>query len=155
MRPEARSWLRSIATPLGDNQRWYDNLAGDFAWSCARRHVDPALRRPLDAWFGHLFWDAEDEGCNCGREPRSVGDDAHVLDDALLHHLLDLEAPLDPIADALTYEFGGDPPRTERLHRPWIYDPDGFVGLVDEHQRIITQARRAGPGWSLLRWVWY
>ena len=30
---EAAGRLCEVPTPLGDNKRWYDNLAGDFAWT--------------------------------------------------------------------------------------------------------------------------
>jgi hypothetical protein len=151
---EARAWLRSIDTPLGDNKRWYDNLAGDFAWTRAREHVEPALRADLDAWLSHLFWEApEGHACPCGHEPTVVADYEVVFDAALLEHLLSLARPLDPVYEGLSLEFDGDPPKSPRFERPWIYDFDGFCELVLEHQRVFTRARRAGPGWSLLRWV--
>lgn len=52
-------------------------------------------------------------------------------------------------------ELDGDPPKAERLHRPWIYDFDCFRELALEHQRVLARAMKAGRGWSLLRWVWY
>lgn len=152
---EARAWLKAIETPLGDNKRWYDNLAGDFAWARAREHVDPGLRVELDAWLSHLFWDApEGHACACGREPTGVADHEVVFDAALLEHLVSLERPLEPVRDGLSIEFDGDPPKSPRLEQPWIYDFDGFEWLVGEHQRVFTRALEAGPGWSLLRWVW-
>ena len=60
---EANAWLREVDSPLGNNKRWYDNLAGDLAWSRARSHVAPDLRAALDRWLSHLFWDADAEGC--------------------------------------------------------------------------------------------
>ena len=153
---EARAWLKPISTPLGDNKRWYDNLAGDFAWTRAREHVAPELRADLDAWLSHLFWDApEGHACPCGREPTMTADHELVFDAPLLEHLLALERPLEPVRLPLSLEFDGDPPKSPRLDRPWIYDFDGFSELVLEHQRIFTRALAAGPGWSLFRWVWY
>lgn len=152
---KATAWLREIPTPLGDNKRWYDNLAGDFAWTCARKHVAPEIRVDLDAWLSHLFWDADVEGCPCGRHPTEAAEHEVVFDHALVQHILSLERPLDPVEPALALEFDGDPPKTERLHRPWIYDYDGFRELALEHQRIFRRATKAGPGWSLLCWVWY
>lgn len=148
-------WLRAILTPLGDNKRWYDNLAGDFAWLCVRKHVAPELRVELDAWLSHLFWDADGEGCPCGRAPTAVAEHEVVYDHALLEHILSLERPLDLVEPALALEFDGDPPKTERLHRPWIYDFGCFRDLVLAHQRIFKRATKAGRGWSLLRWVWH
>lgn len=147
--------LRAIATPLGDNKRWADNLAGDFAWDRVRRHIEPGARGELDAWLSHLFWDAEDDGCRCGRGPVSVADDEVIYDADLVDHVLTLERPLDALRSPLAAEFAGDPPPSPRLHRPWIYDFDGFCGLVDAWQRIFERTRRAGPGWCLLRWVWW
>lgn len=152
---EASARLKAIPTVLGDNQRWYDNLAGDFAWTCARKHVAPEVRAELDVWLSHLFWDAGDEGCGCGREPTAVAEHEVVYDHALLEHILSLERSLLPVEAALSLEFDGDPPKTERLHRPWIYDYDGFCELALEWQRSFERASKAGPGWSLLRWVWY
>ena len=152
---EASAWLKEIDTPLGNNKRWYDNLAGDFAWARARRHVAPEVRAELDAWLSHLFWDTDEEGCRCGREPVAVADCEVVYDAALLDHVLSLERPLAPVEAALAVELDGDPPKSPRLDRPWIYDFDGFCELASEWQRIFTRARKAGPEWSLLRWVWY
>lgn len=150
----ASEWLAEVDTPLGDNKRWYDNLAGDFAWDRAREHVEPALRAELDRWFSHLFWDREGEGCPCGRHPVVVGETEVVHDHDLLTHVLSLARPLSSIEPALAIEFAGDPPRSERLDRPWIYDFDGFCELVHERQRVLQQAARR-PGWSLLQWIWY
>ncbi len=152
---DAHGWLRALDSPLGHNQRWYDNLAGDFAWTRAREHVAAAERIELDAWFSHLFWTEAGQGCACGREPSVVADAEVVYDDALLRHILALARPLEVVAPALALEFDGDPPKTERLNREWIYDFDGFCELVDAWQRVLAGARRAGEGWSLFRWVWY
>ena len=152
---KAHAWLKPISSPLGDNKRWYDNLAGDFAWTCARKHVAPKARAELDAWLSHLFWDTNDAGCPCGRAPLGVAEHEVVYDSVLLEHILSLERPLEPVEPALAIEFDGAPPKTERLHQPWIYDIEGFCWLVLEHQRIFERAKQADPGWSLLRWVWY
>lgn len=153
---EAKAWLKEIHSPLGDNKRWYDNLAGDFAWTCARKHVAPEGRAELDAWLSHLFWEAgDDDGCPCGRGPIVVAEHEEIYDHALLEHVLSLERSLLPVEAALAVEFDGAPPKTERLHRPWIYDYDGFCELVFEWQRVFERASKAGPGWSLLRWVWF
>jgi hypothetical protein len=155
VQPAARTTLKEISTWLGDNKRWYDNLAGDHAWSCARTQVDGSARAEIDRWLSHLFWDAGGEGCACGREPIVVAEQEVVFDRALLDHIVSLECSLVPVAPALSLEFDGDPPKTERLHNAWIYDFDGFEGLVSEWQRIFRCALEAGPGWSLLRWVWF
>lgn len=152
---DAHRWLRAIDSRLGDNKRWSDNLAGDFAWSRARQHVAPELRAELDAWFSHLFWDAQGHGCDCGRGPLVVGDAEIVYDAALLRHILGLARPLETIASALAHEFDGNPPRTERLDRPWIYDFDGFCDLVGEWQRLLAAPLAMGDGWSLFGWIWY
>jgi len=152
---EANARLVAIPSLLGDNKRWYDNLAGDFAWTCARKHVAPKARAELDTWLSHLFWDAGDEGCSCGHGPTAVAEHEVVYDHALLEHILSLERSLLPVEAALPLEFDGDPPKTERLHRPWIYDYECFCELVFEWQRGFERAMKAGPGWSLLRWVWY
>ncbi|HTE54829.1 MAG TPA: hypothetical protein VK698_28440 [Kofleriaceae bacterium] len=146
--------LTAIESRLGDNKRWNDNLAGDHAWDRAREHVEPVARAGLDAWFSHLFWDRTGQGCPCGREPVIVAEGEVIFDDALIGHILSLGCPLAPVEPALAAEFEGDPPRTERLDRPWIYDFDLFSNLVAEHQQVFTDARKAGPGWHLLRWVW-
>lgn len=151
---DAAAWLREIESPLGDNKRWYDNLAGDHAWSRARAHVDPDERAALDRWLSHLFWDAGDAGCPCGREPTSIGDSEVIYDHALLEHIVALARPLDPIEPALSYEFAGDPPRSQRFDRPWIYEYDGFSDLALTWHQLMQRALRAGPGWSLLRWIW-
>jgi hypothetical protein len=150
---EAARWLREIPSPLGDNKRWSDNLAGDWAWRCARAHVAAEARGPIDRWLSHLFW--EGEGCPCGREPLVVGDSQVVYDRALLEHIVSLACPLVALGPALSVEFDGDPPKSPRLDRPWIYDVGELEGLVHEWQRIFTEALAAGPGWQLLRWVWY
>ncbi|HEY0138611.1 MAG TPA: hypothetical protein VGB85_31220 [Nannocystis sp.] len=151
---EAARWLKEIASPLGDNKRWYDNLAGDFAWSCAREHVAPEDRSPLDHWFSHLFWHGAADGrCPCGREPAVVAENEEVYDSALLEHILSLERPLWVVEPALAIEFNGDPPKTERLDRPWIYDFDNFCDLALMWQHLIRRATKAGPGWSLLQWL--
>lgn len=153
---EARAWLKAIDTPFGDNKRWYDNLAGDFAWTRAREHVAPGPRAELDAWFSHFFWDApEGRACPCGHEPTLAADHQVVFDAALLEHLRALERPLEAMREGLSIEFDGDPPKSPRVDRPWIYDFDGFRELVHEHQRVVTRALEAGRGWSLLRWVWF
>jgi hypothetical protein len=150
---DARAWLKEILSPLGDNKRWYDNLAGNFAWSRARAHVDPAERAALDVWLSHLFWDAGDAGCPCGRTPTSVGEHEVVYDHPLLEHIVALARPLWPVEAGLEYEFAGDPPRSQRFDRPWIYDHDGFTELVLTWHQLMKHALRAGPGWSLLQWV--
>ncbi len=153
--PGAADRLREIATPLGDNKRWYDNLAGDFAWSCARQHVDGEARAAIDRWRSHLFWDTEAEGCRCGREPTVVAEGEVVYERALLEHIVSLACPLGPVGPALSLEFDGEPPKTERLHQHWIYDLDGFEWLAGEWHAAFERALGAGPGWGLLRWVWY
>jgi hypothetical protein len=144
-----------IATWLGDNKRWSDNLAGDFAWTRARGHVPEASRQALDRWLSHLFWEGESPGCPCARTPQAVADCEVVFDHALLAHTAALACPLEPAAAALALEFDGEPPRSEHFDSPWIYDFEGFCALVSEWQRITTVALAAGPDWSLLRWVWY
>jgi len=152
---EAKGRLIEVPTPLGDNKRWYDNLAGDWAWACARKHVADEARAPIDRWLSHLFWDADVDGCPCGREPAVVAESEVVYDRALLEHIASLACSLQPAGPALAVEFDGDPPKTERFDRPWIYDADEFEGLVLEWHRIFERALEAGPGWGLLRWVWY
>lgn len=152
---DAGARLCEVQTPLGDNKQWNNNLAGDFAWACARKHVDAAARAPIDRWLSHLFWDTEGEGCPCGREPLVVADSEAVYDDALLEHIVSLECPLEAARSALSIEFDGDPPKTARLERPWIYDFDEFQALALAWHRIFVRARTAGPGWCLLRWIWY
>lgn len=155
--PNAASRLQELTSILGSNKRWNDNLAGDYAWFCARKHVPADLRTALDHWLSHLFWDAGDVGdaCPCAREPTVVADHEVVYDRALLEHILSLACPLDPLQAALAVEFDGEPPKTERLPQTWIYDFDGFTWLVSEWQRLFERALAAGPGWSLLRWVWH
>lgn len=151
---EARAWLEEIETPLGNNKRWSDNLAGDFAWTRAREHVAPDERAGLDVWLSHLFWDGGDAGCPCRRAPTVVADDEVIYDHALLEHIVSLARPLLPVEAGLALEFAGDPPKSPRWDRPWIYEFDGFCELVGTWQQLLQQALRAGPGWSLLRWVW-
>jgi hypothetical protein len=151
----ARAWIKEIHSPLGDNKRWYDNLDADFAWTCARKHLAESDRRPLDLWFSHLFWDAGDHACPCGFAPLEVAPQELIYDRSLLDHLAALRAPMFAIEPALVFEFDGQPPRTERLQDSWIYDYDGFTWLVDAWHHIVAQARKAGPDWSLMRWVWY
>lgn len=155
--PSAAPRLRELTSILGSNKRWNDNLAGDYAWSCARQHVPAELRTALDHWLSHLFWDAGAAGdaCPCERGPTVVADHEVIYDRALLEHILSLACPLDPLEAALAVEFDGEPPRTERLPQTWIYDFDGFTWLVREWQRPFERALAAGPGWSLLRWVWH
>lgn len=153
----ARPWLEEIGSVLGDNQKWTANLAGEFAWCCARKHVAPAERAAIDRWLSHLFWEAPDgEGCTCGRGPAPVGDAQVVYDAALITHILSLECSLLPLQDALPREFDGDPPPTPRLHErhAWIYDHDGFCTLVWQWQDHLERVHRRRPSWSLLRWVW-
>lgn len=152
---QARASLKPIHSWLGDNKRWYDNLAGDHAWACAREHVAPELRAALDHWFSHLFWDADEQGCACARCPVEVAEHELIFDHALLEHIVSLERSLLPVEAALALEFDGDPPKTARVHEPWVYDFDGFAALVGAWQKVFEEARKAGPGWSLLRWVWY
>jgi len=155
---QARSWLKPIRSPqLGDNKRWYDNLAGDFAWTRAREQVPAEARAEIDRWLSHLFWDAGEHGCACARGPIQVGEDPNevVYDRALLDHIAALECSLLPVEAALAFEFAGEPPRTEGLHGSWIYEFDGFCALVFAWQEVFERARKAGAGWSLLRWVWY
>jgi hypothetical protein len=152
---EANAWLKALPSPLGANKRWDDNLAGDFAWTCARKHVPPEPRAEIDRWLSHLFWDAGSEGCSCARFPTEVAEQELVYEHALLEHIFSLECSLLPVEPALSIEFDGDPPKTERLHQPWIYDFDGLCWLAFEWQSLFERARKAGPGWSLLRWVWY
>ena len=147
--------LKEVPTWLGDNKRWYDNLAGDFAWARARAHVGDQSRAEIDRWLSHLFWDGEGQGCSCGREPIVVAEHEVIFDRALLDHIVSLECSLLPAAPALSFEFDGDPPKTERFHNAWIYEFDGFEALISEWQRIFKHAIKAGPEWSLLRWVWY
>jgi hypothetical protein len=151
----AASALAEIQTPLGDNKRWSDNLAGDFAWSCARKHVDPGARDEIDRWLSHLFWDADGRGCPCGRSPIVVADQEVIYDRALLEHVVSLKRSLAPAEAALAFEFAGDPPRTERFHASWIYELDGLEWLTSTWHQIFERAVAAGPGWSLLQWVWY
>jgi hypothetical protein len=163
---KANAWLKPLPSPLGDNKRWYDNLAGDFAWTCARKHVPPEPRAEIDRWLSHLFWQTDDDadiaadtantaGCPCKRHPTPVADQEVVYDHALLEHISSLECSLLAVEPALAIEFDGDPPKTERLHRPWIYDFDCFCELAFEWQSLFERARKAGPGWSLFRWIWY
>lgn len=152
---EAGARLCEVPTPLGDNKRWYDNLAGAFAWACARKHVESGARAAIDRWLSHLFWDANGAGCPCGREPLAVAESEVVYDRALLEHIASLACPLEVVGPALSIEFDGDPPKTERLVRPWIYDLDEFEVLALEWHRVFKRALAAGPGWGLLRWVWY
>jgi hypothetical protein len=153
--PAAASALAEIQTPLGGNKRWSDNLAGDFAWSSARTHVHDPARGEIDRWLSHLFWDADVHGCPCGRRPTVVAEQELVYDRPLLEHLVSLQRPLAPIEAALVFEFAGDPPRTERFDSPWIYELDGFEWLTSSWHQIFERALEAGPGWSLLQWVWY
>jgi hypothetical protein len=152
---KAKAWLRELPSPLGDNKRWYDNLAGEFAWTCARRHVDEPARAALDRWFSHLFWESAEHGCSCARQPETVAEDQVIYDRALIDHILSLAHPLEVLEPALAAEFQGDPPKTEPLHESWIYEMDGFASLVDRWQALFRAAAKAGPGWSLFRWVWY
>ena len=153
--PDAGARLREVPTPLGDNKQWSNSLAGDFAWACARKHVEAAARAPIDRWLSHLFWDTATEGCPCGRLPLTVDDCQVVYEPALLEHILSLECALEAARSALSIEFDGDPPKTPRFERPWIYDFDEFQELALEWHRIFLRARTAGPGWCLLRWIWY
>lgn len=155
VQPAAAASLVEIESPLGANKRWSDNLAGDFAWSRARPHVDEPVRGELDRWLSHLFWETNDHACPCGRGPVVVADQEVVYDRALLEHIVSLQRPLAPIEAALAYEFGGDPPRSERFDAPWLYDLDGFEWLTSCWHDLFVRALAAGPGWSLLRWVWY
>lgn len=152
----ARERLLSLDSALGDNKKWNANLCGDFAWSRGRRHVAADLRAELDAWFSHLFWEAEGaDGCPCGDHPKVVADDEVIFDRRLIEHILGLERSLEPVAPALAREFVGDPPASPRLHRhDWIYDYEGFSWLVDAWMRPLRQAHGRSPGWSVLRWVW-
>ena len=151
---DAETWLCEIDTPLGANKAWNDNLAGDFAWDRAREHVEAAARAQFDVWFSHLFWDAEERGCGCGRAPRVVAEGERVYARALLEHIGELTRPLAPIEAALEFEFGGQSPRSTRFHPHWIYDYDNFCGLVGEWRRIIDRALHAGPSYELLIGVW-
>lgn len=152
----ARGWLREYGTVLGDNKKWYGNLCGDFAWSCARDHVAPDARAEIDRWLSHLFWDADGTGCPCGRAPTPVAPHEVIYDAALMAHILSLECSLLPLEQALPIEFDGDPPASPRLHRDtWIYDFDGFCWLVWQWQELFERVQQQRPGWSLLRWVWY
>ncbi len=158
----AKAWLVEVPSPLGDNKKWYANLAGDHAWSVARGHVDADVRGTIDRWLSHLFWCAgegeeasvEDSGCLCGESPVVVAEDELVYDAALIEHILGLECSLAPAEAALACSFGGDQPRNPRFDRPWIYDYDGFCWLVWAWQETLERARQSGAGWSLLRWVW-
>lgn len=150
----AAARLKEIDSWLGDNKRWYDNLDGDFAWARARQHVEEAPRAAIDRWLSHLFWHDDDAGCTCGREPAGVAESMVVYDRALLEHVTSLACSLEPVRAALATEFG-DPPRTGGLDRPWIYEFDGFCGLVLEWQQVFERALHAGPDRGLLRWVWY
>lgn len=117
--------------------------------------MEPESRVQIDTWLSHLFWDAGVEGCSCGRRPSSIAEHEVVYDHALLEHILSLECSLLPVEAALSIEFDGIPPKTERIHQPWIYDYEGFCELAFEWHRSFERARKAGPGWSLLRWVWF
>ncbi len=156
----AKAWLDEVPSILGDNKKWTCNIAGDHAWSVARRHVEPSSRAELDRWFSHLFWDAEDAddggraACSCGLSPRGVADDELLYNAALIEHILALEVSLDPVEAALAYEFAGEPPRSPRFDRPWIYDMDGFSWLISAWRELMERTRRCGEGRSLLRWVW-
>lgn len=150
----AAGWLHELETPLGANKAWNDNLAGDFAWERAREHVEAQSRARLDAWFSHLFWDAQGRGCDCTRAARAVAEGELVYERALLEHIGELAHPLTAVEAALELEFGGDSPRSERFHRPWIYDHDNFCALVGEWRRLVDAALHAGPSYHLLVGIW-
>ena len=155
----AKPWLAHIDSPLSANKKWTANLAGDWAWSVARRHVEPDAQAQIDRWLSHLFWEPasqqpEQKGCPCARAPRVVADHELVYDAALIEHILALECSLSPAQPALALEFDGEPSLSERFDMPWIYDFDGFCWLVRAWQETFERARRSGPQWSLLRWVW-
>jgi len=51
-----------------------------------------------------------------------VADNEVVQDAAQIEHILSLERPLYVVEPALASEFGGDPPKSPRLDRPWIWE---------------------------------
>ncbi len=151
---KASGWLRELHSHLGSNKKWYDNLAGDWAWGAVREQVAPKERGAIDRWLSHLFWDPEPgQGCDCGLTPSAVADGESIYDDALLRHVLALETDLAPAMNALQRRWESRA-ESESFDREHVHEPEGFEFLVRERQAIFERATSAGAGWSLLQWIW-